>query len=189
MTQQIVEQVAHPWVTIITSWLGSGIVGALVAGVYNLRAKQKEYVNDYYKMVIQRRITAYEQLEKLTIIPLRSSVADETDNQLYHLPFSSEKEDDWDRNVFSLLSVMSEGSWLSNEAWKKLQELNVLLFHFEKPASVIEFGKKNYKRIAGFRADLEQIFAKDMLNLHDVKRFLKSKDKPDPGFLAVNLKK
>jgi hypothetical protein len=189
MTQQIAEQITHPWVTIITSWLGSGLVGALVAGIYNLRAKQKEYVNDYYKMVIQKRITAYEQLEKMTIIPLKSALADGTSDGLYHVPFSSEEPDDWDRNVISLLVVMSQGLWFSDELWKKLQELNVLLFHFEKPTSVVEFGKKNYQRIAGLRADMERIFAKDMLSLHDVKAFLKSKNKADPGFHVVNLKK
>jgi len=53
MTQQIAQQVTqHPWATIITSWLGSGALSALVAGMYNLRAKRNEYVNDYYKIVI-----------------------------------------------------------------------------------------------------------------------------------------
>jgi hypothetical protein len=188
MTQQIAEQIIHPWMTIITSWLGSGLIGALVAGIYNLRAKQNEYVNDYYKIVIQRRIAAYEQLEKMTIMPLKTTSADGMSDGLCHLPFSSEEPDEWNRNVVSLLFPMSQGLWLSDELWEKLRELNILLFHFEKPTSVVEFGKKNYQRIAGLRADIERIFAKDMLSLHDVKAFLKSKNK-DPGFKVVDLKK
>jgi hypothetical protein len=86
MIQQIAEQLTHPWVTIITSWLGSGLVGALVAGIYNLRAKQKEYVNDYYKMVIQKRIAAYEQLEQTTIIPLKCALADGTSDSAISFP-------------------------------------------------------------------------------------------------------
>lgn len=188
MTQQLAEQIAHPWVTIVTSWLGSGVFVALIAGAYSLLAKRNEYVNDYYKTVIKRRIVAYEQLEN-TIVPLKTSIADGNDNRLYHLPFASESDEDWNRNVVSLLSVMSQGLWLTDEAFQKLHELNVLLFHSDKPASVIEFGKKNYQKIATLRADLERILAKDMLSLHDVKRFLKSKDKPDSGFREVNLKK
>jgi hypothetical protein len=40
--------------------LGWAVLGALIAGVHNLRAKRNKYVNDYYKAVIQRRIVAYE---------------------------------------------------------------------------------------------------------------------------------
>jgi hypothetical protein len=188
MTPQIAEQVAqHPWATIITSWLGSGAVSALVAGMYNLRAKRNEYVNDYYKIVLKKRIAAYEQLEN-TIVLLKTSVADPTDHRIYHLPFSSEKDEDWERSIVSLLAVMSHGLWLSGEAFDKLRELNLLLFHSEKPASVVEFGKNNYQTLATLRASLERILATDMLGLHDVEQFLKSKDKPDPGFRQVNLK-
>jgi hypothetical protein len=189
MTQQIAQQVTqHPWATIITSWLGSGALSALVAGMYNLRAKRNEYVNDYYKIVIRKRIAAYQQLEN-TIVLLKTSVADPTDDRLYHLPFSSEKDEDWERNIVSLLAVMSQGLWLSGDAFDKLRELNLLLFHSKKPASVIEFGKNNYQKLATLRTSLERVLATDMLSLHDVKQFLKSKDKPDPGFQWVNLKK
>jgi hypothetical protein len=37
------------------------------------------------------------------------------------------------------------------------------------------------------REELERLMAKDMLNLHDVKGFLKSKEKPDPGFSPIRL--
>jgi hypothetical protein len=53
---------------------------------------------------------------------------------------------------------------------------------------MVEFGKKNYEAIATIRAQLERLLAKDMLNLHDVRAFLKSKDKPDPGFRAFHVK-
>jgi len=189
MTQQIAgEVIQHPWVTVITSWLGSGALSALVAGLYGLRAKRSDYVNDYYKAIIKRRITAYERLEN-TIVSLKASVADPADDRLYHSPFSSENEEDWNRNVVSLTSVMSEGLWLSDEAFDELRELNLILFHSKKPVSVVEFGKNNYQRIATLRANLERILARDMLYLHDVKRFLKSKDKSDPGFRKVKLKR
>ena len=87
-----------------------------------------------------------------------------------------------------LTDVMSQKLWLSDEAFTKVRDLNYLLFHFEKPPSVIEFGKKNYETIATLRAELERLLARDMLGLHDVKRFLKAKDKPDAGFHAVHLK-
>ena len=43
------------------------VIGATIAGAYNLRAKRNEYVNEYYKLVVRRRVEAYEKLENLII--------------------------------------------------------------------------------------------------------------------------
>jgi hypothetical protein len=178
--------VQHPWLTVFLSLLGSGLLSALVAGIYGLRAKQSEYVNDYYKTVVARRVSAYEDLEKL-LREIKTAVVDESDNKPYHLLFCSEKDEDWQRAWVLLYAVMTRGLWLSDEVYAKLRELNLLIFHSGKPSSLIAFGKDNYKRIATLRNDLEVLLAKDMLALHDVPRFLKSKNKPDPGFQAVYL--
>lgn len=188
MVEQTLRQVfQQSWPTILTSWLGSGFLSAVVAGIYNLHSKQKEYVNDYYKTVINRRVAAYENLEAL-IVALKTSVVDESDKKGYHLLFSSEKEEDWEAAFVVVGRVMDQALWLSDEVFRGVRDLNYLIFHFEKPPSVVEFGKKNYERIATLRADLERLLARDLLNLHDVRRFLKGKDQPDPGFHAVDLK-
>jgi hypothetical protein len=49
------------------------LLGTLTTGFFSLWAKRNEYVNEYYKTVIQRRIIAYEQLENL-IIAFKTSV-------------------------------------------------------------------------------------------------------------------
>lgn len=74
------------WITIAVSVISSGLLSAVVAGLYSLRAKRNDYVNDYYKIVIQRRIAAYEALERL-IFPLKTAVVDEEDNRSYHFLF------------------------------------------------------------------------------------------------------
>ena len=48
------------------------LLGTVIAGLFSLRAKRNEYVNDYYKKVIDRRLAAYEQLESL-IVSLRTT--------------------------------------------------------------------------------------------------------------------
>jgi hypothetical protein len=63
------------------------------------------------------------------------------------------------------------------------------MFRFKKPNSVIEFGKQNYEQVATIRAAIERLHARDMVSLHDVKAFLLSKNKPDPGFVAMRLKR
>jgi hypothetical protein len=184
MTDQVIQ---YPLFTVLVSWLGSGFLSALVAGAYNLRAKRNEYVNDYYKTVIARRIVAYEKLEGL-IIQLKAAVAEKEDSRPYHLMFSSENDEDWQRGWMLLHDVMSQGLWFSDGLFSKLRELNILTFHYDKPSSVIEFGKKNYKALALLRDELETMLARDMLDLHDVARFLKSKqDRPHLGFTPTRL--
>ena len=102
--------------TLLSTSAISALIGAIVAGYFGLRAKQNDYVNDYYKTIIAKRITAYEQLE-LFIGGLKACVVEENDKRPYHLLFSSEAEADWDRAFALLHSVMSQGVWLSNEVF------------------------------------------------------------------------
>ncbi len=168
------------WLAILSSSLLSGICGASIAGLYTLRAKRNDYVNDYYKTVIKRRIAAYEKLENL-IVCLKAAVLDK-DNRPYHLLFS--RDDDWENAYKLLFTVTSQALWLSDETFIKIRDLSYLLFSLKKEqGGMIEFGKKNYQVIAELRSELEKLLAEDMLSLHDVKRFLKFKrNKSETGF-------
>lgn len=42
---------------------------------------------------------------------------------------------------------------------------------------MIDFGQANYRAIALLREEIEMLHARDMLDLHNVKKFLKSKQK------------
>ena len=111
MTEQLVQQ---PWLTILTSWIGSGALSAVVAGALSLRAKQNEYVNDYYKTVIRRRITAYEKLERL-IVNLEAAVIAPDDPRPYHILFASEKDEGWKRAFLMVCEVLINASGRSAE--------------------------------------------------------------------------
>jgi hypothetical protein len=169
--------------TILTSTAAAAVVSGIIAGLYALRAKHREYVNEYYKIILIRRIAAYEQLEGL-IVMLKTAVL-EDDNRPYHLLFS--RDDDWKTAYDLLAKVISHALWLSEGAFKKAQELNYLIFRLKPSGGVIEFGKANYEKIAELRADLERIIASDLLTLHDIKRFLQEKEKVESDFRVVNL--
>jgi hypothetical protein len=173
------------WLILLSSSALSAFVSAVIAGLINLRAKRNEYVNDFYKTVIKRRIAAYEQIENL-IIWLKLAVCD-ADGRPYHILFS--EDGGWEKAHALLVMISSQGLWLSDEAFQKGRELNILIFHLDKPSDVIRFAKENHQAIATIRAELERVLAKDMLTLHDVERFLKSKNKADTGFRTVYLKR
>ena len=164
--------------------LFGALLGAAIAGYFTLRAKRNEFVNDYYRTVIQRRIEAYEATEKL-IVAFKTSVVDK-DCKPYHFPFALKSQ-----NYHPLLlidSSMSQGLWLSEEAFNLIRDLNYLLFQMpDAEEELIAFGKEHYKKIAEFRETLERILASDMLDLHRVKRFLAQKKKRQHGFHPVQL--
>lgn len=171
------------WLAVLSSSVITAVVAAIIAGIYSLRTKRNEYVNDYCKTVLQRRIAAYETLERL-IINLKTSVLD-TDRRPYHLIFSDDNDSQSAHDL--MFNVLIQTLWVTNEAFEKTQELNHLLFSLPQGAGVIEFGKANYQRIATIRADLEAILAKDMLDLYDVKHFLKTKTQRVHEFVPVVL--
>lgn len=174
--------------TLLSTSAVSIIFGGVITGLYNLRLKQNEYVNDYYKTVTNKRLEAYEKLEEL-IVALKIAVVDE-DGRPYHQLFAS--TENWTYAFAIIGNVMSKTLWLSEEAFTKTRDLNYLLFLFQTPTTpeIVDFGKEQHKQVAAIRTSLEQILARDMLNLHDVKAFLKQKkSKSEEGYHLVHLKK
>lgn len=166
------------WTTIFASSLVAALLGRIIAGFVALRVARNQYVNDYYKTVVQRRLAAYEQLERL-IAMLKTSVADDSDNRVYHLLFAGGDN----AKVFeATVRISSQSMWLSNEVIDETVTLNRLLF--KCPGSqrdVLAFAKEHYKTIADTRTRLERLYSRDFLALHEVKRFLKSK-KPNTSY-------
>ena len=167
------------WIAIFSSSLLSGVVGALIGGAFNLRSKQKEYVNDYFKTIIKRRLEAYEKLEVL-INSFKLTILDD-DQRPYHQVFSDKAT--WTSIYKLFLESTSHPLWLSNEAFSKTRELNIM---FLKASSdkrdLLEFGKSNYKPIAELREEIERFHARDMLSLHNVESFLNQKKEHKSGF-------
>jgi hypothetical protein len=154
----------------------AGILGGGVAGFFTLRVVRNQYVNDYYKTVIQRRLTAYEQIEGL-IAMLKMSVQDSSDGRFYHFLFA-----DGDRDQFLRIisGILSQSMWISDDIEAETILLNRLLYRSPNNESdPYSCFKDNYKEIAAARTRIEKMHSRDFQKLHDVKRFLKSKNPAD----------
>jgi len=53
------------WIAVLSSTVVSALVSSLIGGWFALRSKQNEYAHAYYKVVLERRIAAYEEIEGL----------------------------------------------------------------------------------------------------------------------------
>lgn len=173
------------WVAILSSSLLAGIFGAFIAGAFNLRGKRNDYVNDYFKLVVKRRVEAYESLEAL-INALKLCIYD-NDHQLYHHVFSS--VGGWPEIYKLFLDATANPLWLGDELFSKTRELNIMFLQASHEGrDPVEFGKANYKPIAELREQIERLHARDMATLHDVEGFLKSHKGNQSGFALIDLR-
>ena len=162
---------------VLSSSVVSGIVSACIGGWFGIRSRRDEYANAYYKLVIDRRLKAYETVEGL-ILSLKTAVVDE-ERKPYHMLFS--KDGDLANVYLQLHSTTLASLWLSDELFQATRELNLLIYSQAKDTDLIAFGKTNYRTIAILREKMEHCHARDMLSLHDVPAFLKSK-RPHTGY-------
>ena len=160
------------WIVILSSTVVSGLISAIISGWFNLRSKNTEYSNAYYKMILERRLAAYEDVDQL--IRSIKAVVVERNQQPYHLLFS--KDDDHMHVYQKISDAMSKSMWLSEDVFDVLRQFNVLVVEgATKEIGLIEFGKQKYKVIAELRTKLERTCVRDMIKLHDVPSFLKNK--------------
>lgn len=169
------------WLAVLSSSVISGVLGALIAGWFNLRSKHTEYANTYYKMVLEKRIKAYEAVEGL-FNQTKIAVVD-TDNRPYYLLFS--KDDDHASVYKALTDGMPDALWLSDELFEATRKLNVLVFSRAPDGSgLTEFGKTYCREIAQLRTKMERLHIRDMTTLHEVPEFLRKK-RPRDSYAPV----
>jgi hypothetical protein len=131
------------WTAILASSVIAALLGGAIAGFVTLRVARNQYVNDYYKTIVQRRLAAYEQIEHL-INMLKTSVADDNDDKVYHLLFA---DGDSSKAFEVLFRVSSQSMWLSDEVVDETVNLNRMLFSCpsDQPG-VYAFAKENTTR-------------------------------------------
>ena len=173
-----------PLVTaVLSSSLLGGVLGAFITGKFNLRVKDREYENEYFKLVLAKRIAAYESVQKL-VTGFKTAVVDEN-KQPYHFLLSHE---DGPQETHKLLfEITSQALWLTDDLFLQTRDVSRLLFGAsdDKDGS-IAFAKKNYRKFALLREEIERLHIRDMLLLHEVRKFLRSK-KISGGFSEVSL--
>jgi hypothetical protein len=179
---QVVSQVA--WITGIFALFGA-LIGSLVSGFFALRSKREEYVHDFFKIVIRKRVEAYEHLESV-IQAFKTALVD-NDNQPYHQPFDTEKQ--YIDCVIRVGNAMNSGLWLSDTAFDAVQEINYLQFGvpMDDKERRIRFGKEHYAELANMREALEKQLTADMMELHKVREFLIEKKKHSRRLKPIKL--
>ncbi|MDO7884295.1 hypothetical protein [Hymenobacter cheonanensis] len=167
-----------------TSWLASAaiatVISTLITSLISFFIKDKEYKNDYYKKVIDKRLKVYELLEA-ALIDLNSRTMDEGDSRPYLTIFGDTKR--FEEAGGKLQDALQAGLWLNQETLLIAYTINKHLFdliqkHDTKNAKILKrIGKDNFDTIFDLRQRLEQYVREDISDLHNVPRFFRKKTK------------
>ena len=165
------------WIAI----LSSATVAAIISALANLWMYKRKYKDDYFKMVVNKRIEAYALVEDVYKI-LKTKVSDDLGKTAFSIIFSDKEF----LNKFhkKLYDAMSNNVWLSNDINDDLQYFNSMLLLSHKAINetgidIQTLGKQKNSIFTEIYTNIEKHYTKDMLSLHDVEGFLKSKNKKD----------
>ena len=166
---------------IVTLVLSSSLLAALLASLVNYLLASKEYTRDYYREVARRRLHAYEEVS-LVIGMLRGAAYDEN-GQSSHIVFSQGLDGVVQINQ-AIASTIVNGIWLDPATRDLLVELNRLLLHVphsDDRHEVFTAGVQIYEEVGKLRERLEKSTARSLLKLHDIRRFLREKERAARG--------
>lgn len=162
------------WKFVLTSTLVSTFIGGIILLITNKVSQRNSYRDDYFKLIITKRLAAYEYVSQL-IANLKLSSID-ADNKPYHLLIAN------DNIILSLGQSLTNNLWLSNKMTDILTELNKITFKISSDDENVRIrqAKEHYDEIGKIRIEMENCLKKDLQELHDVKGFLKIRTKNKP---------
>jgi len=156
--------------------LSSAVVGAIFSSIVTLYVTERNYRNEYYKKIVEKRFQAHELLNGV-ISRLKIAVPDK-DGKSYHSIFAGTSEE---YEAFMIeLATNGPDFWVMDKTRGALLELNKELFRChlllnEMNGNLKEVGKKEYVEIGKLRDKLEDYMLSELPSLHKVRQFLKGK--------------
>lgn len=167
------------WQIILSSALVSSILSSVATWLIGNHTQNKSFKNDYYKLVINKRMEAYEHIDN-QLKTMKITTLDDDAKPFHSMFYGNQKTISENQN--NLIIARANGIWLSNAMENELSELNKILFDINHEitddiANNVSIAKSYYYKVAASREKVEKQLRKDMLELYKVKRFLKEKRK------------
>lgn len=162
--------------------MSSSVLSAGLTSYINYLLSKNLYKNEYYKKLLDKRITAYENINK-QLTPLKLMVHYDDSNIIVPqiLTFGKDYIGDY---MAQLAMLLDEGLWVSEELNDEILNLNVLLLEIFGLENISDFlsNKKGIElisikysdKIRSIRKNIEKVIAKDLSSLYNLPLFLKS---------------
>lgn len=171
-------------------------IASLTSAYISFKSKDKDFKNDYYKKIIDRRLIAYEALEGVVaafgrrrVIDIRTSVGIST-QEVYAFFISDNEFDEFNKR---LIDLHDKTLWFSIELKKSILNIQLELarigngFHVYIGQNIGEdalrlAGIKNDDKLKQLRKKLVYLFKNEIREIQDISKFFKSLDEsPDDG--------
>ncbi|WP_149867328.1 hypothetical protein [Solirubrum puertoriconensis] len=160
----------------------ASLASSIITARLNLKSKDKEYLNDYHKKVIDKRIKAIEAVESLMAL-FSTSYTHQVNGEkkLYNCFFVDELESE---KLSNIVDKMGEfGMWYSINTIRSLEGFCEMIFPIVRRARTLEgeelvmYAIKQKEKIKHKIEIIEGCLGEDMDKLYDVKGFFKAKFK------------
>lgn len=159
------------WEILFSSSFFAAVVSSITAVIITKVSASKSYKNDYYKMVLQKRMAAYENVAN-TIACLKITSLDERDNKPFHAVIA-------DKELFIQLgNAIMNNLWLSPKMTDILTDMNKIYYKIHNEIDEEKRmcqAKEQYDAIVKLRTEIENCLKTDLQELYNVKQFLKQK--------------
>jgi hypothetical protein len=161
---------------ILASSVVAGFISAIVSYFTSLRLKSLDFKNEYYKVILKKRINAYEHIER-QIGVLKLIVLGDDKKPFHNIFIEGEARFlEYQQNLFF---AITSGIWIDEKTSKELDKLNNLFYnlnnhiHNKSKEEMEEIGKEYYSKISGLRISLEDAVKTGLYDLHDMKKAFK----------------
>lgn len=158
--------------------LGSSALSTLMASWFNWKLHNTNYKRDYYKKILDRRISAYEKVNDLN---LSLSTYVQMDDHVIH-GFSS-SEITFRNTNNKVYQCINDNLWLSDDLGRLVTELNTFLLNEfsnyinddwdeeTKDLTYMKLGRENIEKIDYFKREIKKFLKKDMKSLYQIDSF------------------
>jgi len=135
--------------------------------------KDLEYRHDYYKKILEKRMKAYEAIEK-TDTPFLRNLS--INSAKYHSCFRNKIETSKARSA--LREALDHAIWINTPILNELRNLNncvreVAKYSDDNKRRLVAI--KYYREIRGLHFKIRKLLARDMLDLDNIEMFLRKK--------------
>ncbi len=175
---------------IVTAIISSSVISSIIALAFNWFIQKKNYKRDYYKKIIDKRIEAYELLNKaISQMSIQTHLGDKITSGICL------NIETYNFFMVSLGEAMLKSIWLKPKTSAKCTELNIFLQNEvenkvnsnlskkEIDEQYLSFGIEYLEKIRKFREEIMILINSDFKNLYKVNSFF-TKEKIDEKYIV-----
>ena len=167
---------------IILLILTSSVVASALTLLGNRFLISTNYKHDYYKKIIDQRLSAYEGIDR--VINELATFTQLESGEIIHTICYNKNSYDAFNDVLS--EAMDKGIWFSTGVSEKITEINIFILGIHNKINANnntltyqQLGTEYFSQLKEFKSELKDLMNNDLESLHLVKGYFKEKRKED----------